>query len=72
MLIVHVALLGEGTEVWRPVPARRVGVSTYELFGIVPNQEEWQFLPGQVVACEERVLPGGQAHLIALRLANKL
>jgi hypothetical protein len=66
---VYVALLNEGTNAWRPVLARRWANSRYELLGVVPSQEEWQFLPGQTVECELRVLSGGEA-LVAVRLAQ--
>jgi hypothetical protein len=69
MPTVHVALLGEGTQVWRSVPARRMCDSTYELLGIVPSQEEWQFTPGQVVECEKLFLSGGET-LVGVRLAQ--
>jgi hypothetical protein len=69
MQTVYVALLGEGTQTWRPVPARRMDDSTYELLGIVPSQEEWQFMPGQTVECEKRSLSDGEA-LVAVRFAR--
>lgn len=69
MPTVYVALLNEGTDVWRPVSARRVADLRYELLGIVPSQEKWQFLPGQTVECELRALSGGEA-LVAVHLAQ--
>jgi hypothetical protein len=69
MPTVYVALLDEGTQAWRLVPAGRMNDSTYELLDIVPSQEEWQFTPGQVVECEKLFLSGGEA-LVAVRLAQ--
>ncbi len=69
MPTVYVVLLNEGTDAWRPVAARHLGDSNYELLGIVPSQEEWKFLPGQAVECEPRVL-SGDVVLLAARLAQ--
>jgi hypothetical protein len=71
MLTVYVALKEEGATVWRPVPARRIKDSVYQLLGIVPNQEDWQFTPGQVVECEERAFVEGRIALVACRLADE-
>jgi hypothetical protein len=70
MPTVYVALHGEGTEVWRPVPARHLQDSTYELLGIVPSQESWQFVPGQAVECDERGFGDGLTRLVACRIAK--
>jgi hypothetical protein len=48
---VYVALLGEGTDVWRPVSARDLGGGMFEILGIVPAGETWQFPPGAKVRC---------------------
>jgi hypothetical protein len=64
---IHVALLGEGTHVWRPVPARRIGADVFELLGHEihdPNLEEWEFLPGMRVRCET-VVRHGEELLVA-------
>ena len=62
---VFVALLDEGTEVWRPVQARPLGGDRYELLGIVPAGERWQFTPGQRVRCREKTFSGGSKGLVA-------
>ena len=41
---VFVALLNEGTEVWRPADAEPLGGDLYRLLGTVPDDESWQFL----------------------------
>jgi hypothetical protein len=64
---IHVALLGEGTPAWRPTQARHIEAFTYELLGTVPDDEEWQFKPGQLVECHEHVFAGGGSGLVALR-----
>jgi len=52
---VHVRLLDEGTDVWRPVQAERLGETTYRLaHGSVPEDENWSFQPGDIVVVEHR------------------
>ena len=63
---VSVALLEEGTDVWRTVVAERVGPALFRLIGPVPEGESWEFLPGEVVRCEERVFAGGLRGLVAV------
>jgi len=67
MTQVYVALLGEGTAVWRPVQARSLGDGVYELLGAMDLGEEWEFKPGQSVFCEQHVFPSGQSGLVARR-----
>lgn len=67
---VYVALLDEGANVWRPVPARKVAESVYELLSppdYDPDDETWEFPPGSVVQCAPRHTSGGE-HLVAVRL----
>jgi hypothetical protein len=40
---VYVALLDEGTAVWRPIVAESVGAGLFRLFGPVPDGEAWEF-----------------------------
>jgi hypothetical protein len=56
---VHVELLDEGVEVWRPVAAVKVGEGTYRLEDQAPGGERWAFPPGSIVRCEERLLTEG-------------
>lgn len=51
---VYVASMGEGTNAWRPVAAEPVGSGLFRLVGSVPEGENWEFQPGQVVRCQER------------------
>lgn len=69
MTEVFVCLLGEGTACWRPVAARHVRGGIYELLGICPPDETWQFQPGQLVECEVREFSGGSSGLVARRPA---
>jgi hypothetical protein len=56
---VYVALLDEGTPVWRPVAAEPVGPRLFRLLGPMPDDERWKFSPGTIVRCENRSLSGG-------------
>jgi hypothetical protein len=58
---VYVQLLGEGTQVYRPVPASQVAPSVYILGGAEfydLEDEEWEFLPGTRVVVEGRIKEG--------------
>jgi hypothetical protein len=51
---VHVSLLGEGVDVWRPVQAEHLGGSIYRLVAQPYDREveTWEFEPGERVVCE--------------------
>jgi hypothetical protein len=71
MSTVYVRLLGEGTEVYRPVPAEGISPSVFILGGQdIHNvdDEEWEFLPGDQVEVETRSL-SGESVLVATKLA---
>ena len=52
---VFVRLLDEGTDVWRPVKARRLGETTYQIADEpAPEDEAWAFQPGDIVVVEHR------------------
>jgi len=60
---IYVKLLGEGTDVFRPVPAEKVADSVYLIdpsarYNVA--DEEWEFPPGSRVRVEERKLSGGR------------
>jgi hypothetical protein len=69
-LSVYVALLDEGVDVWRPVAAQHVHGDEYELCGTVPDEEVWQFQPGEVVRCETRRFSDGTSGLVAVGRAR--
>jgi hypothetical protein len=58
---VHIYLLDEGVDVWRPVDAILVRESVYQISSecAIPKTESWQFLPGDTVRCEEKRLSRG-------------
>jgi hypothetical protein len=71
MSTVYVRLLGEGTTVYRPVPAKRVSPSVFVLGGKdIHNvdDEEWEFLPGATVEVETKTL-SGECVLVAIKSA---
>lgn len=57
---IYIYLEEEGTDVWRPVDARRIGGDIYFIQedNVVPSDEIWQFKPGTMVHCIRRVLSG--------------
>ena len=72
---IHVALLGEGVNVWRPAPAWKIEPNTYIVLrpdDYDTDVERWEFPPGSVVECQQRQLSGGLA-IVAVRAveANK-
>jgi hypothetical protein len=66
---IYVALLGEGTEVWRPVNAALRAGGLFEIISRNddPEDELWQFPPGSLVRCERRQLSEGP-RLVAVEL----
>ena len=66
MATVHVALIEESVDVWRPVEAIPEGESIYRLADVpMPDGEVWEFGPGALVRCEWRDLFDGPA-LVAI------
>jgi len=65
---IYVRLLGEGTEVWRPVDARQQSSGVYRIVGTNPDpsDESWEFTTGDVVKCEDRLFSGGTRGLAAI------
>jgi hypothetical protein len=67
---IYVRLLNEGTEVYRPVPAQRIGSSVYLIDHRAPYDtadESWEFPPGSRVQVTQRLL-SGEIKLVATRL----
>ena len=62
-------LLNEGTDVWRPVEAMKIGELGYMVTENTPPDEEWAFQPGHILRCELRQLNGG-THLVAVARAT--
>ena len=55
---IFVQLLDEGVDVWRPVEAEPLA-DGFRIVGGCPDDERWEFQPGDVVRCEMRVLEKG-------------
>lgn len=69
MATVFVRLLGEGVDVWAPVPAVALGNGLYRVLpteNYDPELETWQLVPGVTVECETRS-ESGQRRLLATR-----
>jgi hypothetical protein len=67
---VFVRLLDEGTDVWRPVSARRMSASTYQLSEEpAPEEETWSYPPGEIVVAELKTLSEGRV-LVAVAKAS--
>jgi len=68
---VYVRLLNEGTVVYRPVEAVRVGAGVVRLMmpqNYEPEDEEWEFEPGSMVRVAAKILEGKQV-LVAVAAA---
>ena len=69
--VIYVALLDEGTDVWRPVEAEQIGTERFRIVSANPDpaNEHWEFAPDSVVRCERRKLSGGYC-LVATSLTK--
>ena len=66
---IYMPLLNEGTDVWRPVEAMKIGNLGYMVTENAPPDEEWAFQPGLILQCEERRLDGA-TELVAVAKAT--
>jgi hypothetical protein len=64
-VVIFMPLLGEGTDVWRPVEAEQLPDGRYRLLGEVPEGETWAFAPGSTVNCSRKVFSDGTSGLVA-------
>jgi hypothetical protein len=62
---IFVKLLDEGTEVWRPTNAAPLEDEVFEVLGIEPPGETWEFPPGSLVRCEAKQFADGSSGLVA-------
>jgi hypothetical protein len=70
LMVIYVALLEEGTDVWRPVDSREERPGVYRILSTKSDPDEvWQFPKGSVVRCEERVADGERC-LFAVETAS--
>jgi len=67
---IYVKLLNEGTEVYRPVPAKRISESVYLINDSATydaTDETWEYPPGSRVQVTRRAL-SGELKLVAISL----
>ena len=63
---IHVYLLEEGTDVWRPVLAELIRNNIYRIIGGPPDDiEHWEFVPGDIVRCKQKNLSDKKMELVA-------
>lgn len=65
---IFMPLLNEGTDCWCPVNVKEHGEGVFEVLGIIPAGEEWQFAPGERVRCRPKIFADGSTALVAFEL----
>jgi hypothetical protein len=66
-ITIYIYLQDEGVDCWRPTFAIPLGNERYLIEEqVIPEDEKWQFLPGQIVRCEQRIFSGGSEGLVAV------
>lgn len=70
--IIYVALLNEGTSVWRPVKAHHILDNIYLITGqnSNPDDEHWEFSCGDKVHCYPKTFSDGSVGLVAKKKAS--
>jgi hypothetical protein len=68
---IYIYLRNENVDVWRPVNAIPLGNNIFRIpeETIVPEDEDWEFTPGQTVRCRDQNLSEGQV-LVAFETAD--
>lgn len=68
---VYVYLPDEAVDVWRPVSAEHIREDIYRIVGEAPfpEDEKWEFMPGQLVRCRMQQLFEGE-FLVAYEAAG--
>lgn len=65
---IHVCLLDEGVDVWRPVSAEHIRDNIYKITETPPdNAEKWQFACGDNVCCQDKRFSDGKSGLVAYK-----
>ena len=67
---IFVNLVGEGLNVLRRVRAEHLGRDFYRITDTMPENENWQFQPGQIVRCRKTKLSSGKS-LVAFEEAPR-
>jgi hypothetical protein len=59
---IYIAILDEGTDCWRPVQAVRVREGIFRIIEqAIPEDENWEFRPGDTVGCDLHDFADGTA-----------
>jgi hypothetical protein len=69
--LIYLNLVGEGLNVLRTVRAENLGRDYYRIADIMPEGEQWEFTPGQVVRCRKKSLSNGK-HMVAYEEAPRV
>ena len=69
MTMIYMPLLNEGVAVWRPVAAERLNQDTFRVRGPMPDDEQWAFAPGSVVAVAPQLFADGRSVIAAVALS---
>ncbi len=67
---IYVTMVGEGMNMLRPVRAEHLGRDFYIIVEDMPSDENWEFVPGQVVRCKKKNLSNGKG-LVAFEEAPR-
>jgi hypothetical protein len=57
---IYVTMMGEGMNVLRSVRAEHLGRDFYIIVDEMPADENWEYVPGQVVRCKKKNLSSGK------------
>ena len=57
---IYVTMMGEGMNVLRSVRAEHLGRDFYIIVDEMPADENWEYVPGQVVRCKKKNLSNGK------------
>lgn len=68
---IYVALLNEGTDVWRPLSAVHIRNDVYRITGLPAADEMVEFTAGDIVRCQERRFTEGERQLVAIARASE-
>ncbi len=65
---IFIYLLNEGADVWRPVKAEIIDDGKYKILDENSEvDEDWQFKPGDIVLCKEKIFSDGVKGLVAFK-----
>jgi hypothetical protein len=67
---IYMPLANEGTDVWRPVTAERLGGERFRVLGPMSDDEEWVFAPGSVVIVAPKLFADGTCGVVAVALST--